>query len=39
MISVSHHRRFRPPVWGAIRITFMILAVAAAHQLEPRIAG
>lgn len=39
MIPDSHHRRFRPLMWGAIGITFMILAVVAVYQLDPRIAG
>lgn len=39
VIPGSHHRRFGPVMWGAIGVTFMVLAVVAVYGLEPRIAG
>jgi hypothetical protein len=39
MTPGSHHRRFGPVMWGAIGITFMILAVVGVYQLDSRIVG
>ncbi|HVR79796.1 MAG TPA: hypothetical protein VMS99_15570 [Acidimicrobiia bacterium] len=39
MNSGWHHRRLGPVMWGAIGITFMILAVVAVYQLDSRIVG
>jgi hypothetical protein len=39
MTAESHHRRFAPVMWGAIGVTFFLLAVVAALRLDPRIAG
>lgn len=39
MTPGSHHRRFAPVMWGAIGVTFMILAVVAVYGLDSRIAG
>jgi hypothetical protein len=38
MTPGSHHRRFATVMWGAIGITFMILAGVAVYSLDPRIA-
>ena len=39
MTHSTHHRRFGPVMWGAIGVTFMVLAVVAVYGLEPQIAG
>lgn len=33
------HRRLGSVMWGAIGVTFMILAVVAVYRLDSRIAG
>lgn len=39
MTPDSHRRWFGAVMWGAIGITFMILAVVAVYSLDSRIAG
>lgn len=39
MTPGSHHRRFGPAMWGAIGVTFFVLALVAVLRLDPRIAG
>ena len=39
MNPASHHRGFRPVMWGAIGVTFLILATVTALRLDPRITG
>lgn len=39
MTTDSHHRRFGPVMWGAIGITFMVVALVAAYGLDARVAG
>lgn len=39
MTPDSHHRRFGAVMWGAIGITFTLLAVVAVYNLDSRIAG
>ena len=39
MTRYTHHRRFRSVMWGAIGITFLVLATVAVLRLDPRIAG
>ncbi|MEX2133628.1 MAG: hypothetical protein WEB67_05750 [Acidimicrobiia bacterium] len=39
MTPGSQHRRFGPVMWGAIGVTFFLLALVAVFRLDPRIAG
>jgi predicted lysophospholipase L1 biosynthesis ABC-type transport system permease subunit len=39
MTPEEHHRRFRPVMWGAIGVSFFLLALVAVLRLDPRIAG